>query len=60
MDVVVKPSKERVRQWLLRRRTESQAPPDCEQIRRELGWCLAEAERERDERVALRCGPLAA
>lgn len=55
MDGIVKPSKEQVREWLRQRRTESQAPPDCEQIRRELGWCLLEAEREADQRVAQRC-----
>ncbi|MES2259317.1 MAG: hypothetical protein V4724_12390 [Pseudomonadota bacterium] len=56
MDGIVKPSKQQVRDWLRQRRTENQAPPDSEQIRRELGWCLTQAAREADERAALRFG----
>lgn len=47
--MIHQPSKELVRDWLLRRRTQSEPPPTMEQVRRELGWKL-----EQDSR---RAGP---
>lgn len=38
-----KPSKEQVRHWLEKRIKERKPPPDPKQIRRELGWELADA-----------------
>lgn len=40
------PSKEVVRDWLHREIARRRPPPDIKQIRREIGWDLAEAERE--------------
>lgn len=41
-----KPSKEQVREYMARRQAQHQPPPSCQEIRRQLGWELAEAERE--------------
>lgn len=40
-----KPSNEQVRSWMRQRQAERTPPPSPEQIRRELGWQLVEAER---------------
>jgi hypothetical protein len=36
----VKPAKEQVREYMLRRQGEHKPPPSCEEIRRALGWSL--------------------
>jgi len=41
-----KPSKEQVREYMARRQAQHQPPPSCQEIRRQLGWELVEAERE--------------
>lgn len=41
-----KPSKEQVREYMERRQAQHQPPPSCQEIRRQLGWELVEAERE--------------
>lgn len=46
----VKPSKEQVREYMERRQAQHQPPPSCQEIRRQLGWELAEAEREERSR----------
>lgn len=46
MQQTSKPSNEQVRSWMLQRQVERTPPPAPEQIRRELGWQLVEAERE--------------
>lgn len=38
MQSLVRPTKEQVRAWLAERRQAGLPPPDCEQIRRQLGW----------------------
>lgn len=47
----IKPGKEKVREWLMRRQAEARALPDIEQIRRELGWQVPEAASESPEPV---------
>lgn len=45
------PPKQRVRDYMDRRTHSEESPPTPEDIRRELGWAIIEAEREaRDER----------
>ena len=46
----VKPSKEQVREYMARRQAQHQPPPSCQEIRRQLGWELVEAEREERSR----------
>ena len=41
-----KPTKEQVREYMERRQAQHQPPPSCQEIRRQLGWDLIEAERE--------------
>ncbi len=38
MDCTNRPTKEQVRAWLAERRQAGQPLPNCEQIRRQLGW----------------------
>jgi hypothetical protein len=45
-----KTSKEKVREYMERRKTERKPPPDPKQIRRELGWELIEQERDKKHR----------
>ena len=45
-----KPSKEQVREYMARRQAQHQPPPSCQEIRRQLGWELVEAEREQRSR----------
>lgn len=45
-----KPSKEQVREYMARRQAQHQPPPSCQEIRRQLGWELVEAEREERSR----------
>ena len=45
-----KPSKEQVREYMARRQAQHQPPPSCQEIRRQLGWELVEAEREESSR----------
>lgn len=40
------PTKEQVRQYMQQRQEEHRPPPTPEQIKRELGWHLVEAERK--------------
>jgi hypothetical protein len=40
----VKPAKEQVREYMLRRQAEHKPPPSCEEIRRELGWSMADSD----------------
>jgi hypothetical protein len=42
MDSKDRPTKEQVRDWLMHRHVNPGPPPGMEQIRRELGWDLAE------------------
>lgn len=46
MTQTTRPQKEEVRQYMARRQEESEPPPSPEEIRRQLGWGLVEAERE--------------
>jgi hypothetical protein len=45
MEQPKQPSKEDVRRWLRRELEQHKAPPNPEQIRRELGWDLVRLER---------------
>lgn len=40
-----KPSNQQVRSWMQQRQAEKSPPPAPEEIRRQLGWGLVEAER---------------
>lgn len=40
-----KPTNEQVRNWMQQRQADRSPPPSPEQIRRELGWGLVEAQR---------------
>ena len=40
MDRIIKPTKEEVRNWLRNRRASHEPLPECDRIRRELGWML--------------------
>lgn len=44
--VVTHPSKEQVRQWMGQRQERREPPPKPDDIRRELGWRMIEAERK--------------
>lgn len=44
------PDKEVVRNWLQQRQVQSGPPPSPEEIRRQLGWDLVEAERANEDR----------
>lgn len=44
------PSKEQVRQWQQDRIKSHKPPPDPKQVRRELGWELLDAERNKQRR----------
>lgn len=46
MTQVIQPSKEEVRQYMAKRQVERVPPPRPEEVRRQLGWNLVEAERE--------------
>jgi hypothetical protein len=41
-----KPSNQQVRSWMQQRQADKSPPPSPEEIRRQLGWGLVEAERE--------------
>jgi len=41
------PSKEQVRNWMAQRQSEHKPPPDPKQIRRQLGWEMIGAERNK-------------
>lgn len=45
MTKVTKPSKEDVRQLMTQRREAREPPPSLEEIRRQLGWTIIEAQR---------------
>ena len=45
MDQVDRPTKQQVRDWLMRRHLNPEPPPGMDQIRRELGWRLPEKPR---------------
>ncbi|MDB5840179.1 MAG: hypothetical protein JWQ23_2131 [Herminiimonas sp.] len=45
MSMTDKPSKEQVRDYMLRRQGEHRPPPDQVEIRRQLGWDLIEMAR---------------
>ncbi len=42
-----KPTKEQVREWSKERQKDHKPPPDPKQIRKELGWDLIQAERNK-------------
>lgn len=44
------PTKQAVREYLTQRREQGGPPPTPEQIRRELGWTMIQAERKQDKR----------
>ena len=46
-----KPTKEEVREWQKQRIADHKPPPSQKQIRRELGWDLAEAQRASKEKL---------
>ncbi len=46
MDRIARPSKEAIRNWLRNRRASHEPLPDCDRIRRELGWMLVAKPRE--------------
>jgi hypothetical protein len=50
MTQTMKPSNLQVRQWMHQRQADRSPPPSLEEIRRQLGWGLAEAERETTNR----------
>lgn len=45
-----KPTKEQVRKWLADEVKRHKPPPDPKQIRRELGWDLLQAERNKQRK----------
>jgi hypothetical protein len=47
MSTLKKPAKEQVRAFMQQRQKERSAPPTPEEIRRQLGWELIEAQRKR-------------
>lgn len=50
MENRIRPTKEQVRAWLAERRQAGQPPPNCEQIRRRMGWWRGdEADRQCSE-----------
>ncbi|MBY0242161.1 MAG: hypothetical protein K2X55_22905 [Burkholderiaceae bacterium] len=50
MEPFKQPSKEAVRQWMQKKLAERRAPPDPQQIRRELGWDLVKVDPEAKRR----------
>jgi hypothetical protein len=50
MTQVTHPTPQQVREYLARRIKEHTPPPSLEEIRRQLGWTLIEAERQRAQR----------
>jgi hypothetical protein len=46
MDPTCKPTKEQVREYMERRQAAHTPPPSRDEIRRQLGWDLIEAERK--------------
>lgn len=46
MDQATRPSKESIRRWLQSEIELRRAPPDPQQIRRELGWDLVKREQD--------------
>jgi hypothetical protein len=46
MDLPSKPTKEQIRQYMSERLAQQCSPPSCGDIRRQLGWCLAQAAEE--------------
>jgi hypothetical protein len=45
-----KPSNQQVRSWMQQRQAERRPPPTPEEIRKQLGWGLVEAQREETNR----------
>ncbi|MBD8531521.1 MULTISPECIES: hypothetical protein [unclassified Massilia] len=45
-----KPTNEQVRNWMQQRQADRSPPPTPDEIRRQLGWNLVEAEREKTNR----------
>lgn len=45
MKQMTRPSNEQVRSWMQQRQMDRTPPPEPEQVRRELGWHMVEAER---------------
>ena len=45
-----KPERQVVRSWMHQRQEENRPPPSLEEIRRQLGWNMVEAERENTNR----------
>jgi len=45
-----KPTNQQVRSWMQQRQVDRVPPPSPEEVRRELGWGLVEAERENTNR----------
>lgn len=45
-----KPTNEEVRSWMQKRQAEQVPPPAPDEVRRQLGWHLVEAEREETNR----------
>ena len=45
-----KPTPQAVRSWMHQRQEENRPPPSLEEIRRQLGWHMVEAERENTNR----------
>ncbi|HXA47266.1 MAG TPA: hypothetical protein VNW52_06530 [Burkholderiaceae bacterium] len=43
------PSKEAVREYMVQRQYEHDPPPSLEEIRRQLGWDVIEAERKKQQ-----------
>jgi hypothetical protein len=52
--IMPQPTKQQVREYMERRRTERRAPPDLAQIRRELGWESTGMERRKRDRRAMK------
>lgn len=46
MTQTTKPSNQQVRSWMQQRQVDRTPPPSPDQVRRELGWQMVEAERE--------------
>lgn len=50
MEAYFHPTKEQVREYLRRRQVANSPPPDIEEIRRQLGFKLLEAQRQQSPR----------
>jgi hypothetical protein len=50
MTQTIKPSNQQVRSWMQQRQAERKPPPSPDEIRRELGWQMVEAERAASRR----------